>query len=383
MELEKKIRDKVAVLIVLAFALYIGFNYWNNIIGIFTKGYNLFFPFILGGCIAFILNIPVTFLSKKLLNCKDKGMGKIIRKHSTGISIVISFFAIIGILALISSIIMPNIIETAAILPKTFDNSAKAFQKWLDGNTKLSNNVVNLVSSMDINWNNIFNKVKSIVFNGAGSMLLSTLEAATTVASATVEFILGVIFSIYILSQKKNLGIQFKKLLYAFMKKEKVDSILAVLKLTNLTFSNFITGQCIVSAILGMMFFVIMIILRLPYALMISVLIGFLSIIPVLGSTIGCTLGVLLIVMVSPVKAGVFILVFLVIKQIEDNLIYPKIVGDSVGLPSIWVLVAITLGGKIFGVPGMIIFIPLFSVAYVLLRKEVYIRLKEKDLEIE
>lgn len=382
MELEKKIRGKIAILIVLAFGLYIGFNYWNNIIGIFIKVYNLFFPFILGGCIAFILNIPARFISKKLLSCSDKGVGKIIKKHSTGISIVISFFAIVGIFVLISSIIIPNIIETAAILPKNFDNSARALQKWMNGNTKLSNNVVNLINNMGIDWNNIFSKAKTIIFNGAGSMLLSTLEAATSLASATVEFILGVIFAIYILAQKNRLSIQFKKLLYAFMKKEKVDSILEILKLTNLTFSNFITGQCIVAAILGMMFFVIMMLLSMPYALMISVLIGFLSIIPVLGSAIGCALSVLLIVMVNPIKAGVFILVFLLIKQIEDNLIYPKVVGESVGLPSIWVLVAITLGGKIFGVAGMIIFIPLFSVVYVLLRKEMYMRLKKKGLEI-
>jgi len=150
-----------------------------------------------------------------------------------------------------------------------------------------------------------------------------------------------------------------------------------------LTFSNFITGQCIVSAILGMLFFVTMMLLNLPYALVISILIGCLSIIPVLGSAVGCILGVFLIVMVNPIKAGIFIIIFLIIKQVEDNLIYPKIVGDSVGLPSIWVLVAITLGGKIFGVAGMITFIPLFSVVYVLLRKEVYVRLKKKSLEIE
>lgn len=383
MELEKKIRSKTAILIVLAFGLYIGFNYWNNIMGIFLKVYNLIFPFILGGCIAFILNIPAGFISKKLLGCSDKGIGRIIKKHSTGISIVISFFAIVGIFVLISSIIVPNIIETVAILPKTFDNSTKAFQKWMDSNTKLSSSIVNLVNNMGIDWNNIFNKAKSIIFNGIGSMVLSTLQAATSLASATVEFILGVIFAIYILAQKKRIGIQFKKLLYAFMKKEKADSILDILKLTNITFSNFITGQCIVAAILGMMFFVVMMLLSMPYALMISVLIGFLSIIPVLGSAIGCALSVVLIVMVNPIKAGVFLLVFLLIKQIEDNLIYPKVVGESVGLPSIWVLVAITLGGKIFGVAGMIIFIPLFSVAYVLLRKEVYIKLKQKGLKIE
>ncbi|MDR3595035.1 AI-2E family transporter [Clostridium sp.] len=383
MELEKKIRGKMAILIVLAFALYTVFNHWSNITGILNEGYNLFFPFILGGCIAFILNIPATFLSEKLSNYKGNGIGTIIKKHNTGISIVISCFIIIGIFALISSIIIPNIIETIKILPKTVDSSRIAFQKWLDSNTWLSDNVVNLINGMGIDWNNTFNNVKSTVFNGASSILLSTLGAATTFASATVEFILGFIFAIYVLAQKKRLGIQFKKIMYAFMKREKVDSILEVLKLTSLTFSNFITGQCIVSAILGIMFFIIMMLLKLPYALMISILIAFLSVIPVLGSAIGCTLGVLLIVMVNPIKAGIFIFVFLVIKQIEDNLIYPKIVGNSVGLPSIWVLVAITLGGKIFGVAGMIIFIPLFSVAYVLLRKEVYIRLKKKSLEIE
>ena len=236
---------------------------------------------------------------------------------------------------------------------------------------------------MGIDWNNILNNVKSAIFNGMSSALISTLGAATAFASTTLELILGFIFAIYLLAEKRKLGSQFKKVLYAFMKKEKVDSIFAILKFTSLTFSNFVIGQCTVSAILGMMFLIATMILGLPYALVISILIAFLSIIPVLGSAIGCVLSVLLIVMVNPVKAVVFLLVFLVMKQIEDNLIYPKIVGNSVGLPSIWVLVAITLGGKLLGVAGMIIFIPLSSVVYVLLRKEVYIRLKRKGLKIE
>ena len=379
MQLEKKIRDKTAILLVLAFTLYIAFNYWNNIIVILNNGYELFFPFILGGCIAFILNIPVTLLSKRLLNCKFKA----IKKCNIGISIVVSCFLILGIFALISSIIIPSIIETIKILPKTFDSSSIAFQKWIGSNTWLSNIEVNLVGNMGIDLNNILNNLKSSVFNGASSILLSTLGAVTTFASATVEFVLAFMFAIYILAQKKRLGTQFKKIFYAFMKKEKVDSILELLKLTSQTFSNFLTGQCTVAAILGVMFFVTMMLLKLPYALEISILIGFFALIPVLGSIIGFGLGVLLILMVNPIKAFVFMFVFLAVKQIEDNLIYPKIVGNSVGLPSIWVLVAITLGGKILGVPGMLLFIPLFSVAYVLLRKDVYTRLEKKCLEIE
>ncbi|WP_315675356.1 AI-2E family transporter [Clostridium sp. 19966] len=362
--------------------LYIVFNHWNNVTGIVNDVYELFFPFILGGCIAFTINIPVTYISKKLLKLKRKGLGKVISKHSRGISIVVSCFLIIGVLALLSSIIVPNIIDTIKLLPAVFDSSATAFKKWLDSNTWLSNNAMNLVNNIGIDWNNIFNIIKSTFFNSASEAMLSTLQAATTFASATVEFILAFIFSIYILAQKEKLGTQFKKLLYAFVKKEKVDSMLEVLNLTSDTFSSFIAGQCTVSSILGVMFFVTLMLFKMPYALVISMLIGFFSIIPVLGSVIGFCLGAFLILMVFPIKAGIFVFIFLAIKQLEDNLIYPRIVGNSIGLPSIWVLFAITLGGKTFGVPGMIIFIPLFSIAYVLLRKEVSVRLEKKKLKI-
>ncbi|PJI07270.1 AI-2E family transporter [Clostridium sp. CT7] len=383
MDLEKKIRDKTAVLIVMAFILYIVFNYGNNVTGILNYVYKLLFPFILGGCIAFILNIPVTFLSKQLSKCKEKGIGKLIRKCNRGISIVASCIFIVGIITLISYIIIPNIIETIKILPNAFNSSSKAFEKWLDSNTWLANNAMNLINNIGIDWNKIFNGIKSGVLKGASSVVLSTLGAATTFASATVEFILAFIFSIYILAQKEKLGTQFKKILYAFMKKEKVDSMIDILKLTSKTFSSFITGQFTVAAILGFLFFVVMSIFNLPYAMVISILIGCFSIIPVLGSVIGFALGMLFILMANPAKVIVFVIIYAVIKQLEDNFIYPKIVGDSVGLPSIWVLAAITLGDKVLGVIGMLIFVPLFSVVYVLLRKEVYMRLNKKHLEVE
>lgn len=383
MSLEEKIKSKAPILIVAAFILYVLFNYGNDVVGILNSIYKLFFPFILGGCIAFILNIPVTFFSRKLLNCRTKGIGKIFRKYNVVISIVLSFFLIIGALALISSIIIPNIIDTIKILPKAFDNSKTDLQNFLNGNTWLSKNVMNLINNMNMDWNGILSKVKSTAFSGASSVLISTLGAATTVASNTVEFGVAVVFSIYILAQKRKLGIQVKKVMYAFFKKEKVDSMLELLELTSNTFSSFITGQCTVSLILGIMFFIVMVILRMPYAIVVSIIIGIFSIIPMIGSVIGFVLSVLLLLILDPIKAGIFIIVYIVIKQLEDNLIYPRIVGDSVGLPSILVLVAIILGDKTLGVAGMIIAIPLFSVTYVLLRKEVYTRLEKKDLKIE
>lgn len=204
MELEKKIRDKAAILLVMAFVLYIIFHYSSNITGMLSYLYKLFFPFILGGCIAFILNIPVAFLSKKLLKCKGNGIGKIIRKFNTSISIIISCLFIVGILTLISYIIIPNIIETIKMLPSAFNGSSKAFEKWLDSNTWLANNVMDLLNNMGIDWNKIFSTIKSGVIKSASSILLSTFGAATTFANATVEFVLAFIFAIYILSQRKN-----------------------------------------------------------------------------------------------------------------------------------------------------------------------------------
>ncbi|AAK78706.1 putative PurR-regulated permease PerM [Clostridium acetobutylicum] len=383
MKLEERIKSKITILVFIAILMYFLLNYGNDVRGIINNIYSIFFPFILGGCIAFILNIPVTFFSKKLLNCKIKFIGKVVRKYNISISIVASCILIIGIFALISAIIIPNIIQTIKILPNAFDNSITAFQKFVNENSWMSKNVTSLVNNLNIDWNGILNKVKITIITGASSVFMSTLGAATTFASTAIEFVLSFIFSIYILAQKNKLGTQVKMVLYAFFKKQKVDSALEVLKLTSNTFSNFITGQCTVSIILGVMFFIVMTILKLPYAIEVSIIIAFFSVIPMIGSIIGFVLSVLLLLIFNPIKAGVFVFVFLAIKQVEDNFIYPKIVGNSVGLPSILVLVAITLGGKVLGVPGMIMSIPLFSVAYVLLRKEVYTRLEKKALKVE
>ncbi|QAA33694.1 AI-2E family transporter [Clostridium manihotivorum] len=383
MDLEKKLTGKITLLVVVAILLYMWFNYWHGIMGVLGSVYGLLFPFILGGCIAFILNIPVTFFSNNLSRIKVKGIRRVIGKFNTMISIALSCVLIIGVLVLVSYIIIPNIIDTIKVLPQAFDNSTTMLQSWINSKSWLSTNIMNLINNLGINWDSIINSAKNTVFNWASSVLLSTLGVATGFASAIVEFVLAFMFSIYILTQKKKLGVQFKKIIFAFLPQGKADSILEVITLTAQTFSNFITGQCIESAILGFMFFVTLIILKFPYALVISILIGFTAVIPVLGSFIGFAVATFLIVMVDPMKAGIFIIVFLVLKQIEDNIIYPKIVGNSVGLPSIWVLVAITVGGKTLGVAGMIIFIPLFSVAYVLFRREVYSRLKKKKLEIK
>ena len=201
---------------------------------------------------------------------------------------------------------------------------------------------------------------------------------ATVLVNGTVNFIVGFVFACYILLQKEKLLYQLRKLLEAFLPEKAAEKIWYVGQLTEKIFSNFITGQCVEAVILGAMFAVTLSIFKFPYALLIGVLIAFLALIPIFGAFIGCVLGAFLILMVDPIKALIFIVIFLVLQQIEGNLIYPRVVGGSVGLPAIWVLAAVTIGGSLMGVLGMLIFIPLVSVFYTLLKQTVNRRIEEK-----
>ena len=191
------------------------------------------------------------------------------------------------------------------------------------------------------------------------------------------------LFAIYILLQKEKLGLQAKKVLFAFVRRGRGEAALEVLSLTYNTFSSFLTGQCVEAVILGSMFVVTMTVLRLPYALLIGILIAFTALIPIFGAFVGCAVGVFMIFIEDPFKAMIFVVLFLVLQQVEGNLIYPHVVGNSVGLPSIWVLAAVSVGGSLMGVVGMLIFIPIVSVAYALFREVVYLKLKQRKITPE
>lgn len=214
-------------------------------------------------------------------------------------------------------------------------------------------------------------------------MLSSTISVATGIVSGVGTFFIGLVFACYILLQQEFLKRQMKKLIFAYLKEKHANRFLQICALTYRTFSNFLTGQCLEAVILGMMFFVSMTILRFPFAVLVGVLIAFTALIPIFGAFIGCVVGAFLILTISPSQAAAFIVLFIVLQQIEGNLIYPKVVGGSIGLPAIWVLVAVTLGGSLFGIVGMLVFIPIVSVVYTLLKEDVNKRLIEKDITIE
>ena len=236
------------------------------------------------------------------------------------------------------------------------------------------------VNKLEFNWDKIMSTGIDFLGYGAGSVLDSTITAAKSIVSSITTFFIAFVFAIYILLQKEKLGVQSKKVLFAFVRKGRAEATLEVLALTYNTFSSFLTGQCVEAVILGCMFVVTMAVLKLPYALLSGIVIAFTALIPIFGAFIGCAVGAFLIFMVDPMKALIFVALFLVLQQIEGNLIYPHVVGNSVGLPSIWVLAAVSIGGSLMGVVGMLIFIPMVSVLYALFREVVNLKLKQRGL---
>lgn len=323
--------------------------------------WGILFPFALGGAIAFILNIPMTAIEKKLFPKK----GKMARP----VSLILSILFVFAVIAIVIVVVIPQ-------LGKTFDSISTGMtaflpevQEWLERIFRDWDMIDSYIKSLEFDWKSWLDGAKDFALSGAGSVVSYTMSATMTVINGVVTFFIAFVFSLYILIQKETLGRQCNKVIRAFLAPKTVDKIFYVCSLSHRIFSKFITGQCLEALILGMMFVVSMTIFGMPYALLVGVLIAFTALIPMVGAFIGCFVGAFLILMVNPMQAVFFVILFLVLQQVEGNLIYPHVVGSSVGLPSIWVLFAVTVGGKLLGIVGMLIFIPLFSVMYALFRE--------------
>jgi len=325
--------------------------------------WGIVFPFALGGAIAFILNIPMTAIEKQARRIKIKE--KIIRP----ISMVLSILFVFAVVAVVLVVVIPQLGKTVDSISKGMASFLPKAQVWLEGVFADNQEILKYIESLEFDWNGFLSQFKDFALSGAGNVISYTMSATMIVINGVVTFFIAFTFSLYLLSQKENLGRQCRKVMNAFLSKKAAERICYVCSLSHSTFSKFITGQCLEALILGAMFVVAMTIFRLPYALLVGVLIAFTALIPMVGAFIGCGVGAFLILMVNPMQALIFIIMFQVLQQIEGNLIYPHVVGNSVGLPSIWVLFAVTVGGKLMGIAGMLIFIPLMSVLYTLFRE--------------
>ena len=375
----KKIRHLIVftALIILCFWKYtIVFQAVKFVIGVV-------FPFILGGAIAFVFNVPMHFIENRLIQEKWKEKYKIVRKTARPVSLVLTIIFVIGIVGGVLFGVLPQLTGTIAKLGYSIQTFIPKVQEWANDWFHNNKEVMAYVNQLEFNWDKVIEVAVDWVSNGAGNIVESGVTAAVNIVSGFATFFIAFVFACYILLQKEKLGVQAKKVLFAFVQKGRAEAAIEVCSLTYRTFSNFLTGQCMEAVILGTMFVIAMSIFKMPYAWLIGILIAFTALIPIFGAFIGCAVGTFLIFMIHPIQALWFIVLFLVLQQIEGNLIYPHVVGNSVGLPSIWVLAAVSIGGSLMGVVGMLICIPIVSVLYALFREIVYLKLKKNNIKIK
>ncbi|GAA0794416.1 AI-2E family transporter [Faecalicatena orotica] len=383
MEFNKENLRKIRGLIL--FTLVVLIALWKYTVVLEALGFllGIMFPFLLGAAIAFILNVPMHFLEEKLFYNKNTNDRHPVKKLARPLSLVLTIIIVLGVVSLVIFVVVPKLGGTFMSLGKNIQDFVPKVQSWVEEMFNNNKEIVAMVNDIKIDWDKVLNGMVSFFKNGAGSVLGSTFTVAKSIVSGLATFFIAFVFACYILLQKEKLNIQIRKIMYAYLKEEYVEKALDVCSLTYKTFSSFLTGQCVEAVILGAMFVVTMTVFRLPYAMLVGILIAFTALIPIFGAFIGCVVGAFLILMVAPMKALVFVVLFLVLQQIEGNLIYPRVVGSSVGLPSIWVLAAVSIGGSLMGIVGMLVFIPIVSVVYTLFRNNVYWQLKKKGIQID
>ena len=380
MDLNKLSMKKIRELIIFTVLLVVALWKFEVVIDVLKTIGGILFPFVLGGAIAFVINVPMSFLEKKIFG-KAKEENKAGKKLARPVSLLLTIILAVGVVVLVMFGVIPQLTRTIASLMISIANFIPQMQDWIREFSHNNQDIMKLVNQVQFNPDQAIKWGISILGSGAGNMMNTTMSAVGSIVSGFATFFIAFSFACYILFQKEKLYVQIRKVFFAFIPKQKAEAFLKICSLTYRTFANFLTGQCVEAVILGSMFVVTLSILKMPYALLIGTLIAFTALIPIFGAFIGCAVGCFLIFMVSPKQAILFIIVFLILQQIEGNLIYPHVVGGSVGLPSIWVLAAVTIGGNLMGIVGMLVFIPLLSVFYTIFREYVYLRLKKQHIK--
>ena len=372
MEFNRKNMKSLMLLIAFGIVLFLGLQNIAILFGAVRTVLHLLLPFIIGGVIAFILNVPMRAIERTLFPDTEKPGPRRYKKFSRPVSLVLTLAAVVGVLTLLIFTVWPQLTNSVGMLRASMPEFANRLTEW--GNDlvarypEIEDYVYQAIKSLEsVNWAEQLQNLLSFLRNG--NLLDSTFSVASSIIGGITNAVLGMIFAIYVLLQKERLAANMKKLLYAWTPERHADTVIDIARLTQKTFSKFISGQVLEACILGGMFLIAMTICHMPYAVVIGLVIAVTALIPIFGAFIGCFLGAFLILITNPVQALWFIILFLVLQQIEGNLIYPHVVGNSVGLPSIWVLVAVTTGASTMGVLGMLINIPLFSVIYTLLRR--------------
>lgn len=372
----------IATVVLLSFVLWALFHL-ETIGGFFAHIFVILSPVLAGLCLAFVINELLSpletlwdWIAKRLRRGKPSGkMGKKVRRP---ICLTVCYLLVIGIVAAIILIVIPEMERTVGQIGESLPTYAAQIEGWKEALDALCARHSITLPDLTIDFTEVGQKIINYLASTENAILSRTLTATTSLISGIVNGCLALVFSIYVLAQKETIGWHTDRILYALFPEKAYARITSLAHLSAKTFSNFITGQLLEAVIIGALCFIGMTIFRMPYAAPIAVLVGFTALIPVFGAFIGTGIGAFLILFNNPVKALWFVLFIIVLQQVEGNLIYPKVVGKSVGLPGIWVLFAVTVGGAAFGFVGMLISVPVCSVLYTLCDTYIRCRLREK-----
>lgn len=380
MQIDKKLMRKLFVLVAgsIVFAWLLLDTARAN--ALFGAVWSTVAPFAFGAGIAFVFNVPMRAIEYQLKDIRKDGLRRLL-------AILLTLFLLVLIIMFVIELLVPQIRETVdaltARIPVFAENAAVNIMVFVDNNPELKEYILETTNLEQLDWPSILQNIFKVVADSVSKLMGGAVNVIGNVTGALVNAVISIVFALYCLTNKDTLASQGRRLAYAFLSEKNADRIIRVLHLTNVTFSNFISGQCLEACILGGLFAVAMAILKLPYIPLVSVIIAVTALIPVVGAFVGCGLGAFFILVNDPLQAVTFVAMFLILQQLENNLIYPRVVGTSIGLPGMWVLVAVTIGGEIMGVGGMFVMIPLASVMYALVKEYTNKRLLEKDIPYE
>ena len=380
MHIDKKVLKSLFILAGSCILLVWLLLYTEQVSGLFAYIWKLISPFVVGAGIAFVFNVPMRAIERQLEGIRKPGLRRIL-------AILLTLGALILILAFVVELLIPQIQSTVESLTVTIPlfvkKQAANFLAFLEEHPELEEWVLANTDLENIDWTSLLQRAGGFVGDSMSTIVDSTFSAIGSVTGAIVNTVISVVFAVYCLSRKEILARQCRRLMYSLLPERFTDEVIRIMRLTNSTFSNFISGQCLEACILGCLFAVAMLILKMPYIPLVSVVIAVTALVPVVGAFVGCVLGAFFILVDNPLQAATFVIMFLILQQLENNLIYPRVVGTSIGLPGMWVLVAVTIGGEIMGVGGMLVMIPLVSVLYTLLREFTDKRLVERGISAE
>ncbi len=347
------------------FLLYLCITYWKNVSGLFSALLGAASPLLIGCALAYVVNILMNFYERYYFLNTSKAF---LQKSRRPACMIGSFLTVIAIVVLVVSLVLPQLISCVQLLLSELPGTITFVIEKAENLGIFPSNIIASLSEID--WQSRIGGILEAFTSGVGNVMDLVLTAVTSVFSGIVTGLLSTIFAFYLLVSKDTLKRQVNRLLQHYLPAIAYEKVIYVATLVDDCFHRYIVGQCIEAVILGMLCTIGMLLLRLPYATMIGALVSFTALIPVAGAYIGAVVGAFMIVTVAPVKALIFLIFILILQQLEGNIIYPRVVGSSLGLPGIWVLAAVTIGGGMLGVPGMLLGVPVASVLYRILQDD-------------